>query len=42
MSEDQDRSRLGNSQNNLAVLQGMVFNVMPKENATKTSPCGKL
>lgn len=42
MSEDRDRSRLGNSRHNLAVLQGMVFNVMPKENATNTSLCGKL
>ena len=41
MNEDQDRSRLGNSPNNLAVLRHMALNVMEKENATKGSLRGK-
>jgi predicted transposase YbfD/YdcC len=41
MNEDQDRSRLGNSPNNLAVLRHMALNVMQKENATRGSPRGK-
>lgn len=41
MNEDQDRSRLGNSPNNLAVLRHMALNVMQKENTTKGSLRGK-
>lgn len=41
MNEDQDRSRLGNSPNNLAILRHMALNVMQKENATKGSLRGK-
>jgi len=41
MNEDQDRSRLGNSPNNFAVLRHMALNVMQKENATKGSLRGK-
>lgn len=41
MNEDQDRSRMGNSPNNLAVLRHMALNVMQKENATRGSLRGK-
>jgi predicted transposase YbfD/YdcC len=40
MNEDQDRSRLGNSPNNLAILRHMALNVMQKD-ATKGSLRGK-
>jgi predicted transposase YbfD/YdcC len=40
MNEDQDRSRLGNGPNNLAVLRHMALNVMQKD-PTKGSLCGK-
>ena len=41
LQEDQDRSRLGNSPNNLAILRHMALNVMQKENVTKGSLRGK-
>ena len=40
MNEDQDRSRLGNGPNNLAVLRHMAINVMQKH-PTKGSLRGK-
>src|SRR5450756_788256 len=40
MNEDQDRSRLGNGPNNLAVLRHMALNVMQKD-PTKGSLRGK-
>ena len=40
MNEDQDRTRLGNGPNNLAVLRHMALNVMQKD-ATKGSLRGK-
>ncbi|CCV09061.1 hypothetical protein MESS2_810035 [Mesorhizobium metallidurans STM 2683] len=40
MNEDQDRSRLGNGPNNLAVLRHMAINVMQKD-PTKGSLHGK-
>jgi predicted transposase YbfD/YdcC len=40
MNEDQDRTRLGNGPNNLAVLRHMALNVMQKD-APKGSLCGK-
>ncbi len=33
MNEDQDRTRLGNGPNNLAILQHMVLNLMQKDKA---------
>jgi len=41
MNEDQDRSRLGNGPNNLAVLRHMAINVMQKD-PTKGSLRGKI
>ena len=41
MNEDQDRTRLGNGPNNLAVLRHMALNVMQKD-PTKGSLRGKL
>ena len=41
MNEDQDRTRLGNGPNNMAVLRHMALNVMQKDK-TKTSLRGKL
>ena len=40
MNEDQDRNRLGNGPENLAVLRHMAINVMQKD-ATKGSLRGK-
>jgi len=40
MNEDQDRTRLGNGPNNLAVMRHMALNVMQKD-ATKGSLRGK-
>jgi len=40
MNEDQSRSRLGNSPNNLAVLRHMALNIMQKD-ADKGSLRGK-
>ena len=40
MNEDQDRNRLGNSPENLAVLRHMAMNVMQKDH-TKGSLRGK-
>jgi hypothetical protein len=41
MNEDQDRSRLGNGPNNLAVLRHMALNIMRKDPA-KGSLRGKI
>ena len=41
MNEDQDRTRLGNGPNNLAVLRHMALNVMQKDNS-RESLRGKL
>jgi predicted transposase YbfD/YdcC len=41
MNEDQDRNRLGNGPENLAVLRHMAMNVMQKD-ATKGSLRGKI
>ena len=36
MNEDQDRTRLGNGPNNLAVLRHMALNVMQKEDSRES------